>query len=64
MTILEYAQDMFVNPERYRKFYIALATAVLSWLATGWPDATWLPIVIQFAGAIGVFGIPNQKVSK
>lgn len=61
MTILGYAKDMFVHPERYRKFYIALSTAALSWVATSWPEAEWLPVVIQFGGAIGVFRVPNQK---
>lgn len=61
MSIAGYMKDIFVNPERYTKFWIALVTAVLNALTVYFPDQPWLPVVINFAGALGVFMVPNKK---
>lgn len=61
MSVIDYIEDMFNHPERYAKFYMALATALLNWVATAFPSATWLPLIISLAGALGVFYVPNKK---
>lgn len=57
-------KDMLLNPAKYRKFYIALATAILNALALLVPGAQWLPIVISLAGSFGVYVTPNKTVLK
>jgi hypothetical protein len=61
MSVAEYLKDIVVNPDKYAKFYIALATAVLNLLTVSYPNQPWLPVVINFAGAFGVFMVPNKK---
>lgn len=62
MSLLDYVKDLFNNPAKYTKFWIALVTALLSALSTAIPDSPYLPIVIQFVGAFGVFALPNKNV--
>lgn len=52
-------KDIFANPKNYRKFWIALGTAVLNLLAVVFTGAAWLPVVIAFAGSVGVVSTPN-----
>ncbi len=61
MSILEYLDDIFNKPEKYRKFWVALATLLVSVLSTYVPDAQWLPLVIQALGALGVYAVPNVR---
>lgn len=61
MSIAEYIKDVFVNPAKYAKFWVALVTAVLNGLTVYFPDQSWLPVVITFAGSLGVFVVPNKK---
>lgn len=54
-------QDMIQNPGKYRKFYTALATAVVGLLTIYCGSALWLPVVINFLGALGVLTVANDK---
>lgn len=47
--------------QKYNKFIVALVTAVIAGLSYLYADAQWLPIVINLAGALGVYQIPNRK---
>lgn len=62
MSVAGYIKDLFVNPEKYAKFWVAVVAAFVSSLSTALPDSPWLPIVIQFLGAVGVFVTPNKGV--
>lgn len=62
MTLLDYAKDMFKRPERYAKFWVAMGGFGVSLLTTYFAEATWLPAVLQFLTAVGVFTVPNRKV--
>jgi hypothetical protein len=53
-------KDMIQNPAKYRKFYTALATAVVTLLTIQFGSAVWLPVLVNFLGAIGVLAVPNQ----
>lgn len=61
MSVGGYLIDIFDNPEKYLKFWVAAATALLNLLTTYFPDQQWLPVLISFAGAFGVFAVPNKK---
>lgn len=61
MSIVDYAADVFKNPEKYAKFWIAFAAAVLNLIGAYFPDQPWLPILINFAAALGVVIVPNKK---
>ena len=43
----------------YAKSVIAALGLVLSVLAVVTPAASWLPVVIQIATVLGVYGVPN-----
>lgn len=48
----------------YRKFLAALLTAVATAASIGLlPDgyAAWVPVLVVFAGALGVYVVPNSK---
>lgn len=49
-----------MNLQRYNKFTVAIVTAIISGLSILYSDATWLPIVINLAGALGVYTMPNK----
>lgn len=61
MTVFEYVKDVFVNPNLYTKFWVAVATALLSGIALSLTDSPYLPIIINFAGAFSVFIAPNKE---
>lgn len=46
--------------QRYNKFWVALATAVVAGLSYLYADAQWLPLVINLLGAVGVYQVPNK----
>jgi hypothetical protein len=61
MSITAYIQDIFNNPGKYQKFWIALAGFAITTLTTYFPDASWLTPLTAFLTAIGVLQIPNKK---
>ncbi len=61
MSVLDYIKDVFARPGLYAKFWIAFTTAGLNAIALSFPDQPMLPILINFAGAFGVFVVPNNK---
>lgn len=61
MTITDYIVDLYKNPSRYGKFWVALVTAGLNLVTIYFPEADWLPVLINLLGALGVFAIPNKK---
>lgn len=61
MSVVDYIKDLLNHPEKYAKFWVALATAVLNLLTVYFPNQPWLPVVISFAGALGVVTVPNKK---
>lgn len=54
-------KDMLQNPSKYRKFYTALGTAVISLLTIYFGTALWLPVLVNFVGALGVLGVSNKQ---
>lgn len=61
MSIAAYLKDIFVNPQKYAKFWVAIGGFLVSLVTTYFADATWLPAFLQFLTAIGVFTVPNTK---
>lgn len=61
MSVFGYIQDIFKRPKLYAKFWTALGTLGLSLLARYFGTAMWLPDVLQAAGVLGVFVVPNKK---
>lgn len=61
MSILGYLKDMFKNPARYNKFWVALGTALLNLATVYFPTEEWVPVLITFAGTFGVFYTKNAK---
>lgn len=56
--------DLWNRPASVRKFIAALLTGFSIAVAQGLvPEALggWLPVVIAFAGAVGVYGVYNRK---
>lgn len=62
MSVSDYLKDIFNRPTKYTKFWISLATAVLTYLSVQFTDATWLQTLIPFAGTFGVFAGTNKGV--
>jgi uncharacterized membrane protein len=46
--------------QKYSKFIVALVTAVIAGLSYLYSDASWLPVVVNFAGALGVYQVRNK----
>ena len=61
MSILDYARDVFENPDVYRKFWVAAAGFLLTLLSNYFPDALWLQPLIAAITAGGVISVPNKK---
>ncbi len=64
MSITAYIRDIFNNPEKYAKFWVAAIGFAVSMLTVHVPEASWLPPLIQALTAAGVFAVPNKKVNK
>lgn len=64
MSISDYLKDMWRNPAKYNKFWIALITAIITILTDNFPESDLVTGVVSVAGAVGVCLIPNVKVSK
>lgn len=47
---------------KYNKFIVAIVTAVISGLGILYSDASWFPILVNFAGALGVYQVRNKGV--
>lgn len=60
MSILDYAKDIFKNPDKYAKFWVAFGGFIVTLLATYFPDAPWLPPVVTLLTALGVFQVKNE----
>lgn len=60
MSIAGYAKDIFNNPERYAKFWVAFAGFVVSLFSTYFPDAPWLAPTIAFLTSLGVITVKNK----
>lgn len=59
--------DLWNRPASVRKFIAALLTGFSIAVAQGLvPEALggWLPVVLAFAGAVGVYGVYNAKPKK
>lgn len=46
---------------KYNKFIVAIVTAIIAGLSYLYADAQWLPIVINLAGAFGVYQVRNGE---
>lgn len=44
----------------YNKTIVALLSIALSVLSYYFTDASWLPFVVQAAGVLGVYQVPNK----
>ena len=47
----------------YRKFAVALLTALITAASLGLlpePYASWVPVAVAFAGALGVYAVRNE----
>lgn len=64
MSIGEYIVDLYKNPQRYNKFWVALGTAAASALVIAFTDNPYLPVLVNLAGALGVVATPNKGVVK
>lgn len=62
MSIADYAKDIWKNPSKYRKFWVAFIGFIITLLSTSFPDTTWLPAVVSFVTALGVFQAKNDKI--
>lgn len=47
--------------QKYNKFLVALVTALVAGLTYLYSDASWLPLVVNLAGALGVYSVPNKR---
>lgn len=45
----------------YNKFLIALIGGAVATLSYLYADATWLPPLMSFLTALGVYQVPNKK---
>ncbi len=63
MSVLGYTKDIFNNPAKYAKFWVAVGGFIVSLLTTYFPSAEWVAPLIQALTAGGVFIVPNKKVS-
>lgn len=61
MTVLGYIKDVFVRPKQYAKFWVGLASAILTALLVNYSDNTWLQSFVPFLGTLGIFAVPNKK---
>lgn len=62
MSIAGYIKDIFKNPHRYTKFWVALGGFAVSLLSLYFPDQPWLPPTVAFLTALGVFQAKNKVV--
>lgn len=46
--------------QHYSKFLVAFAGGVVAILTYLYGDATWLPILVNFLTAIGVYSVENK----
>lgn len=61
MSIFDYLRDLFERPAVYRKFWVGLASAVLTMLTIHYSDNTALQALIPFLGSLGVYAAPNDR---
>jgi hypothetical protein len=47
--------------QQYNKALVATVTAVLTGLSVYYGSPEWLTLLINLAGAVGVYQIPNRK---
>lgn len=50
-----------MNLGRYAKFWTALVGFVVSLLSIYFNNAEWLPALIAFLTALGVYAVPNEE---
>jgi hypothetical protein len=62
MSIPDYVKDVFDNPEKYSKFWVAFAGFVVALFATYFPDAPWLAPTVAFLTSLGVFQAKNKEM--
>ncbi len=51
---------MFKKLARYNKFWMALATVVLTGLAQVYGQNQLVQLIIALAGSVGVYAVPNR----
>jgi hypothetical protein len=61
MSVFGYLKDIFANPKKYAKFWVALAAAVVNVVMLSFPEQVWLTALVNFAGTFGVIAVPNKK---
>ena len=54
MSILGYIKDVFVQPAKYRKFWVALASFVLTVLTIAFKTSPYVQALATAVGPIGV----------
>lgn len=58
-------KDMFRNPVRYRKFFVGLVGAVLTWALSTYPDnhdvQVYASLVSALLTAAGVYQVSNEE---
>lgn len=50
-----------MNLSKYNKLWIALAGAGVQLVLTYFPTEPWVPILIAFLTAVGVYQVPNKQ---
>lgn len=61
MSILDYGKDVFVNPDKYAKFWVAVVAAGVQLINVYFSDQAWVPVVVSLIAALGVITVPNKK---
>jgi len=46
---------------KYNKFWMALATVLITGLAQVYGQNQWVQLIIALAGSVGVYGVTNRK---
>jgi len=61
MSVLDYIKDIFNNPAKYRKFWVAIGGASLQALSVAFIDNPIVQVFIAGLTAGGVLQVPNHK---
>ena len=47
--------------KKYNKFLVAIITGVVASLSYLYSDTSWLPVLVNTLGALGVYTVPNKR---
>ena len=54
-----YFKTLWTDPGAARKFFVALAGVIMQVILVVFAGASWLPVAIAVATALGVYALPN-----